>query len=250
MPKLKLVDPMSTVKPYHADGSKKEQVADMFNAIAGKYDFLNRVLSLGIDVGWRKKTVRAVAKYRPQRILDVATGTADLAMALAKGCPTAQVDGADISAGMLEVGRQKVAKRHLEDRVQLYLGDGEQLPFEDDSFDAVTVAFGVRNFEDLAAGLMDMRRVLKPGAPLAVLEFSQPTQQPFKGFYFFYFKHVLPRIGKWISQDASAYTYLPESVQAFPFGEAFLNELRSAGFSKVSARPLTLGIATLYLAEK
>ena len=241
---------MSSVKPYHSDGSKKEQVADMFNAIAGKYDFLNRVLSLGIDVGWRKKTVRSVARYQPRLVLDVATGTADLAMALAKGCPGAQVEGADISAGMLDVGRQKVAQRGLANRVQWILGDGEMLPFEDNRFDAVTVAFGVRNFENLQAGLVDMLRVLKPGAPLAVLEFSQPTRQPFRAFYFFYFKHILPRIGKWVSRDSAAYTYLPASVEAFPYGQAFLDELAKAGYRKGYARPLTFGIATLYLAEK
>jgi demethylmenaquinone methyltransferase/2-methoxy-6-polyprenyl-1,4-benzoquinol methylase len=241
---------MSSVKPYHSDGSKKEQVADMFNAIAGNYDFLNRVLSLGIDVGWRKKTVRSVARYQPRLVLDVATGTADLAMALAKGCPGAQVEGADISAGMLDVGRQKVAQRGLANRVQLILGDGEMLPFEDNRFDAVTVAFGVRNFENLQAGLVDMLRVLKPGAPLAVLEFSQPTRQPFRAFYFFYFKHILPRIGKWVSRDSAAYTYLPASVEAFPYGQAFLDELAKAGYRKGYARPLTFGIATLYLAEK
>ena len=241
---------MSSVKPYHSDGSKKEQVADMFNAIAGNYDFLNRVLSLGIDVGWRKKTVRSVARYQPRLVLDVATGTADLAMALAKGCPGAQVEGADISAGMLDVGRQKVAQRGLANRVQLILGDGEKLPFEDNRFDAVTVAFGVRNFENLQAGLVDMLRVLKPGAPLAVLEFSQPTRQPFRAFYFFYFKHILPRIGKWVSRDSAAYTYLPASVEAFPYGPAFLDELAKAGYRKGYARPLTFGIATLYLAEK
>ncbi|MDP4602841.1 MAG: bifunctional demethylmenaquinone methyltransferase/2-methoxy-6-polyprenyl-1,4-benzoquinol methylase UbiE [Schleiferiaceae bacterium] len=241
---------MSSVKPYHSDGSKKEQVADMFNAIAGNYDFLNRVLSLGIDVGWRKKTVRSVARYQPRLVLDVATGTADLAMALAKGCPGAQVEGADISAGMLDVGRQKVAQRGLANRVQLILGDGEMLPFEDNRFDAVTVAFGVRNFENLQAGLVDMLRVLKPGAPLAVLEFSQPTRQPFRAFYFFYFKHILPRIGKWVSRDSAAYTYLPASVEAFPYGQAFLDELSKAGYRKGYARPLTFGIATLYLAEK
>lgn len=222
----------------------------MFNAIAGNYDFLNRVLSLGIDVGWRKKTVRSVARYQPRLVLDVATGTADLAMALAKGCPGAQVEGADISAGMLDVGRQKVAQRGLANRVQLILGDGEMLPFEDNRFDAVTVAFGVRNFENLQAGLVDMLRVLKPGAPLAVLEFSQPTRQPFRAFYFFYFKHILPRIGKWVSRDSAAYTYLPASVEAFPYGQAFLDELSKAGYRKGYARPLTFGIATLYLAEK
>ena len=222
----------------------------MFNAIAGNYDFLNRVLSLGIDVGWRKKTVRSVARYQPRLVLDVATGTADLAMALAKGCPGAQVEGADISAGMLDVGRQKVAQRGLANRVQLILGDGEMLPFEDNRFDAVTVAFGVRNFENLQAGLVDMLRVLKPGAPLAVLEFSQPTRQPFRAFYFFYFKHILPRIGNWVSRDSAAYTYLPASVEAFPYGQAFLDELAKAGYRKGYARPLTFGIATLYLAEK
>jgi demethylmenaquinone methyltransferase/2-methoxy-6-polyprenyl-1,4-benzoquinol methylase len=171
-------------------------------------------------------------------------------MALAKGCPGAQVEGADISAGMLDVGRQKVAQRGLANRVQLILGDGEKLPFEDNRFDAVTVAFGVRNFENLQAGLVDMLRVLKPGAPLAVLEFSQPTRQPFRAFYFFYFKHILPRIGKWVSRDSAAYTYLPASVEAFPYGQAFLDELAKAGYRNASARALTFGIATLYLAEK
>jgi len=160
------------------------------------------------------------------------------------------VEGADISAGMLDVGRQKVAQRGLANRVQLILGDGEMLPFEDNRFDAVTVAFGVRNFENLQAGLVDMLRVLKPGAPLAVLEFSQPTRQPFRAFYFFYFKHILPRIGKWVSRDSAAYTYLPASVEAFPYGQAFLDELAKAGYRNGSARPLTFGIATLYLAEK
>lgn len=241
---------MSEVKPYRPEGSKKEQVAAMFNAISPKYDALNRILSVGIDQSWRRKTLREIRATGALNVLDVATGTADLALALAKGIPGSKVVGVDISAGMLEVGRSKVRARDLEGRVRLDLGDGEQLPYEESSFDAVTVAFGVRNFEDLEQGLRDMRRVLQPGGSLAVLEFSQPTSWPLRGLYLFYFKNILPRIGRMVSKDASAYTYLPNSVQAFPYGEAFAAKLREAGFSSVRVRPLTFGIASLYLAIK
>lgn len=241
---------MSEVKPYRPEGSKKEQVAAMFNAISPKYDALNRILSVGIDQSWRRKTLREIRATGALNVLDVATGTADLALALAKGIPGSKVVGVDISAGMLEVGRSKVRARDLEGRVRLDLGDGEQLPYEESSFDAVTVAFGVRNFENLEQGLRDMRRVLQPGGSLAVLEFSQPTSWPLRGLYLFYFKNILPRIGRMVSKDASAYTYLPNSVQAFPYGEAFAAKLREAGFSSVRVRPLTFGIASLYLAIK
>lgn len=241
---------MSEVKPYRPEGSKKEQVAAMFNAISPKYDALNRILSAGIDQSWRRKTLREIRATGALNVLDVATGTADLALALAKGIPGSKVVGVDISAGMLEVGRSKVRARDLEGRVRLDLGDGEQLPYEESSFDAVTVAFGVRNFENLELGLRDMRRVLQPGGSLAVLEFSQPTAWPLRGLYLFYFKNILPRIGRLVSKDASAYTYLPNSVQAFPYGEAFAAKLREAGFSSVRVRPLTFGIASLYLAIK
>jgi len=241
---------MSEVKPYRPEGSKKEQVAAMFNAISPKYDALNRILSAGIDQSWRRKTLREIRATGALNLLDVATGTADLALALAKGIPGSRVVGVDISAGMLEVGRSKVRARDLEGRVRLDLGDGEQLPYEESSFDAVTVAFGVRNFENLEQGLRDMRRVLEPGGTLAVLEFSQPTAWPLRSLYLFYFKNILPRIGRMVSKDASAYTYLPNSVQAFPYGEAFAAKLREAGFKSVRVRPLTFGIASLYLAIK
>lgn len=241
---------MSHVKPYSPEGSKKEQVAEMFNAISPKYDALNRILSVGIDQIWRSKTVREIRATGATQILDVATGTADLAVALADRIPGAQVVGVDISAGMLDVGRQKVRARRKDDRVRLDLGDGEQLPYADGQFGAVTVAFGVRNFEDLEQGLRDMHRVLASGGTLAVLEFSQPTSWPFRPLYLFYFKNVLPRIGRLISKDASAYTYLPDSVEAFPYGEAFAAKLLDAGFRSVRIRPLTLGIASLYVATK
>jgi len=241
---------MSEVKPYRPEGSKKEQVAAMFNAISPKYDALNRILSAGIDQSWRRKTLREIRATGALNLLDVATGTADLALALAKGIPGSRVVGVDISAGMLEVGRSKVRARDLEGRVRLDLGDGEQLPYEESSFGAVTVAFGVRNFENLEQGLRDMRRVLEPGGTLAVLEFSQPTAWPLRSLYLFYFKNILPRIGRMVSKDASAYTYLPNSVQAFPYGEAFAAKLREAGFKSVRVRPLTFGIASLYLAIK
>ena len=241
---------MSEVKPYRPEGSKKEQVAEMFNAISPKYDALNRILSAGIDQSWRRKTLREIRATGALNLLDVATGTADLALALAKGIPGSRVVGVDISAGMLEVGRSKVRARDLEGRVRLDLGDGEQLPYEESSFGAVTVAFGVRNFENLEQGLRDMRRVLEPGGTLAVLEFSQPTAWPLRSLYLFYFKNILPRIGLMVSKDASAYTYLPNSVQAFPYGEAFAAKLREAGFKSVRVRPLTFGIASLYLAIK
>jgi demethylmenaquinone methyltransferase/2-methoxy-6-polyprenyl-1,4-benzoquinol methylase len=241
---------MSEVKPYRPEGSKKEQVAAMFNAISPKYDALNRILSAGIDQSWRRKTLREIRATGALNVLDVATGTADLALALAKGIPGSRVVGVDISAGMLEVGRSKVRARDLEGRVRLDLGDGEQLPYEESSFGAVTVAFGVRNFENLEQGLRDMRRVLEPGGTLAVLEFSQPTAWPLRSLYLLYFKNILPRIGRMVSKDASAYTYLPNSVQAFPYGEAFAAKLREAGFKSVRVRPLTFGIASLYLAIK
>jgi demethylmenaquinone methyltransferase / 2-methoxy-6-polyprenyl-1,4-benzoquinol methylase len=241
---------MSEVKPYRPEGSKKEQVAAMFNAISPKYDALNRILSAGIDQSWRRKTLREIRATGALKLLDVATGTADLALALAKGIPGSKVVGVDISSGMLEVGRSKVRAKDLEGRVRLDLGDGEQLPYEESSFGAVTVAFGVRNFENLEQGLRDMRRVLEPGGTLAVLEFSQPTEWPLRSLYLFYFKNILPRIGRMVSKDASAYTYLPNSVQAFPYGEAFAAKLREAGFKSVRVRPLTFGIASLYLAIK
>jgi demethylmenaquinone methyltransferase/2-methoxy-6-polyprenyl-1,4-benzoquinol methylase len=239
---------MAEVKPYSTEGSKKEQVAEMFDNISKRYDLLNHVLSLNIDKGWRKKVVAMVKADDPQRVLDVATGTADLAIALGKAMK-AEVKGLDISAGMLEVGREKVAKANLTS-VELILGDGENLPFADNHFDAITVAFGVRNFENLEKGLKDIHRTLKHGGQLVVLEFSQPQKAPFKQLYNFYFKNILPNIGKLVSKDSRAYTYLPESVAAFPFGDKFIEILKSCGYTQANAQTVTFGIATIYSARK
>lgn len=238
------------VKPYaHEDGGKKEQVAKMFDNISERYDFLNHFLSLSIDKGWRKKVVKMVAKSGAKTVLDVATGTADLAIALTKAHPE-KITGIDISAGMLAVGQKKIEAKDLTNIITLQQADSENLPFEDNSFDAVTVAFGVRNFENLQKGLQEIRRVLKPKGKLLVLEFSQPTQFPFKQGYRFYFKNILPTLGKLVSKDNSAYTYLPASVDAFPFGEAFMDELRTAGFTAEQHKAVTFGVATIYQASK
>ncbi|MEM6325791.1 MAG: bifunctional demethylmenaquinone methyltransferase/2-methoxy-6-polyprenyl-1,4-benzoquinol methylase UbiE [Bacteroidota bacterium] len=237
-----------TKPPLGQAPGKKEQVEAMFDEIAPRYDALNRLLSGGIDVWWRKKAVqslRAALAGQPDRLLDVATGTADLALALLDVDPR-EVVGIDISDGMLELGRQKVTKKNLDDRVTLVQSDAAALPFESDTFDGATVAFGVRNFEDLRAGLAGIRRVLRPGAPLVVLEFSHPTTFPVKQAYEAYSKHVLPRVGKAVSGSAEAYEYLPESVAQFPDGEAFVTEMREVGYTRCTARPLTFGIATLY----
>lgn len=237
------------VKPYSQEGSKKEQVAQMFNNISGRYDLLNHLLSLNIDRLWRKKAVNLLRSYRPQRILDVATGTGDFALELLKLQPQ-QVTGIDISTGMLEVGRKKMLKKGVQQKVILSLGDAEAMAFPDNSFEAVTVAFGVRNFENLRKGLSEINRVLKPGFPLVVLEFSKPVAFPWKQFYRLYFNTVLPNIGKLVSRDARAYSYLPESVMAFPEGDAFTAILRETGFSKVTEHRLIFGIATIHIAEK
>ncbi len=233
------------VKPYQAEGSKKEQVAEMFDNISQRYDLLNHLLSLSIDKGWRKKVVRMVSAKKPKLILDVATGTADLAIALEKSHPE-KITGIDISAGMLEVGRKKVAQKGLSKMITLEQADSENLPFEDNTFDAITVAFGVRNFENLNKGLQEMYRVLKPGGHLLVLEFSQPQGFPMKQLYNFYFKNILPTIGKLVSKDARAYTYLPESVQAFPHGESFMKIMEKCGYQRGERIPLTFGIASIY----
>ncbi len=238
------------VKPYQeAEGSKKEQVAQMFDNISERYDFLNHVLSMSIDKGWRKKVVKMAAAQKPLHILDVATGTADLAIALTKANPE-HITGIDISAGMLKVGQEKIEAKKLDQIISLQQADSENLPFEDNTFDAVTVAFGVRNFENLKKGLSEINRVLKPNGQIFVLEFSQPTGFPFKQTYKFYFKNILPLIGRMISKDQSAYTYLPESVNAFPFGEEFNSILKEVGFSKTSFNPVTFGVATIYQGTK
>jgi demethylmenaquinone methyltransferase/2-methoxy-6-polyprenyl-1,4-benzoquinol methylase len=239
-----------TVKPYPGqDGGKKEQVASMFDSISPRYDLLNRVLSLGIDTIWRKKAINLLKADKPERILDVATGTADLAIEALRINPK-QVVGVDISAGMLAMGEEKLRKRKLEDRIKLVLGDSEGLPFENNEFDAATVAFGVRNFEHLLEGLKDIQRVLKPGAKLVVLEFSKPNAFPVKQLYNFYFRFILPVVGRMVSKDSAAYTYLPASVQVFPEGKAFLGYMERAGFVNNQEKRLTFGICSIYVGQK
>jgi demethylmenaquinone methyltransferase/2-methoxy-6-polyprenyl-1,4-benzoquinol methylase len=237
------------IKPYDNEGAKKEQVAEMFNNISKRYDLLNHLLSMNIDKRWRKKVVNLIAADQPQVLLDVATGTGDLAIALAKGTG-AKITGADISEGMLEVGREKIARKGLDKRIVMELGDSENLSYPDQTFDAITVAFGVRNFQNLQNGLKDMARVLKPGGQLVVLEFSTPQKFPMKQLYWFYFKAILPTIGKLVSKDPRAYTYLPESVAAFPYGKAFEEELIKAGLKPTLTQPVTFGIASIYQARK
>ncbi|MDF7811284.1 bifunctional demethylmenaquinone methyltransferase/2-methoxy-6-polyprenyl-1,4-benzoquinol methylase UbiE [Hymenobacter sp. YC55] len=240
------------VVPYKDDtAGKKSQVAHMFNSIAGKYDFLNHFLSVGTDIYWRRKAVSELKTLRPARILDIATGTADFAIeTLRAASADAQVTGVDISEGMLAVGRRKLQEKGLTHRIQLEQGDSENLPYPDNHFDAVTASFGVRNFENLTKGLTEMRRVLRPGGKLVILEFSKPTAFPLKQAYNFYFQRVLPVFGKMISKDNSAYTYLPESVQAFPDGPDFLAILRQVGFNTPAWQPLTFGISSIYTAHK
>lgn len=239
-----------TVVPYKKDTSaKKDQVARMFDNISGNYDFLNHFLSLGIDIAWRKKAIKQLKSISPRQILDVATGTGDFAIEALKLNPD-KVTGVDISEGMLEVGRAKMKDRKLDEKIKLLYGDSENLPFEENKFDAVIVAFGVRNFENLENGLAEMLRVVRPGGKVIVLEFSKPRRFPFKQLYNFYFKYVLPKIGRWVSKDSSAYTYLPESVQAFPDGEGFVRILNHLGYKNTSCKALTFGISSLYIGTK
>ncbi len=237
-----------SVKPYTEDGSKRQQVEHMFDAISPKYDLLNRVFSLGVDQGWRRKVIRYVMREPVTDLLDVATGTADLAILAA--AKVEHVTGVDISEGMLAHGREKVKARKLEQRITLRRADSAALPFADASFDAVTVAFGVRNYADLERGIADMVRVLRPNGRLFVLEFSKPRNTLLGGLFRFYFHRVMPAVGRLVSKDSSAYTYLPKSVDAFPDGEAFVHVLRKCGLREAKAEPLTGGIATLYEGRK
>ncbi len=229
--------------------SKKEQVAEMFDTISENYDGLNRVISFGIDVKWRKKVVKLVSKTNPKRILDVATGTGDLAINLSK-TGASEIIGLDISAGMLEVGRQKTALKKLDTIITMVQGDSENLPYDKNYFDAITVAFGVRNFENLEKGLSEIFRVLKPGGIFVVLETSIPTKTPYKQGYRLYSTTILPLVGKLFSKDKSAYSYLSESAAAFPYGETFNNILKKIGFIEVKDNPQTFGVATIYTATK
>ena len=229
--------------------SKKEQVASMFDTISGNYDNLNRVISFGIDIKWRKKVLRIVSKSNPKTILDIATGTGDLAILMAQ-TRAEIIIGLDISAGMLEVGQQKIQDKNLSNRIEMVLADSENMPFEDNYFDAITVAFGVRNFENLEKGLAEILRVLKPNGVFVILETSVPEKTPYKQGYTFYSKNILPIIGKLFSKDNVAYGYLSESAAAFPYGKALNNILEKIGFIDVVALPQTFGVATIYSASK
>ena len=221
----------------------------MFDTISENYDDLNRVISLGIDVQWRKKVVEIVGKNNPKQILDIATGTGDLALMMASLHPD-RIVGLDISAGMLEVGKRKISKANLSEKIEMIVGDSEEMPFDDDTFDAITVSFGVRNFAHLDKGLTEIARVLKPTGVLVILETSNPTKFPFKQGYKFYTNYILPIIGKLFSKDKVAYSYLSESANSFPFGETFNNILEKNGFTHTKHTPVTFGVATIYTASK
>jgi demethylmenaquinone methyltransferase/2-methoxy-6-polyprenyl-1,4-benzoquinol methylase len=238
------------VKPYgNEDSSKKQEVAIMFNNISAKYDFLNHFLSLGIDRLWRKKAIKELKSAKPKRILDIATGTGDFALEALKINPQSVI-GVDISEGMLKVGMEKMRKREVDHLISLRLGDSENLPFEKEVFDAITVGFGVRNFENLERGLTEMLRVLKPSGKAVILEFSKPKSFPVKQAFGFYSKFIIPFFGKLFSKDKRAYSYLPESVEAFPEGQNFLDILTKVGFHEVSSIKLSGGIATIYTGIK
>ena len=237
------------VVPYKEGVSKKDQVAKMFNNISHRYDFLNHLLSLGIDKIWRRKAINILQSIQPKQILDVATGTGDFALQ-AMALNPEKITGIDISEGMLEVGRRKILARHLDSKIELVQADSENIPFPHNKFDAVTVAFGVRNFENLRRCLSEFLRVLNPGGMVVVLEFSKPETFPFKQVYNFYFKFILPRVGSIVSNDKAAYTYLPKSVEAFPDGEDFLHILHEIGFKNTKCSSLSFGISTIYIGTK
>lgn len=238
------------VKPYNdASKSKKEEVAEMFNNISKRYDFLNHFLSLGIDKIWRKKAIAELKEINPIRILDIATGTGDFALAALKINPK-EVVGIDISEGMLAVGKEKMIAKKVDNIISMQLGDSENLPFEDNYFDGLTVGFGVRNFENLEKGLTEMLRVIRPGGKAIILEFSKPKNFPIKQVFGFYSKYFIPFFGKNISKDEKAYAYLPESVQAFPEGDAFKAILIKVGYQNVSSKLVSGGIATIYIGRK
>jgi demethylmenaquinone methyltransferase / 2-methoxy-6-polyprenyl-1,4-benzoquinol methylase len=238
------------VKPYN-EGGKKEEVEKMFDNIAHSYDFLNHFFSLGIDILWRKKAIRILKKENPKLVLDVATGTADFAMeAVRMNLGADKIVGVDISEGMLDVGRKKIKEKGWDSKIELKKGDSENLPFDTSTFDGYTVAFGVRNFENLEKGMAEMLRVLKPGALGIVLEFSKPKKFPVKQGFQVYFKYIMPLIGKVVSKDNRAYAYLPESVQAFPSGTDFLDVMKKVGYVDTKCIPVSGGIASIYLGRK
>ena len=240
---------MTTVTPYNQTESKKAQVAEMFNNISQRYDLLNHILSMGIDILWRRKAINLLQEVKPNRVLDVATGTGDFAIEALRLKP-AKITGIDISRGMLDMGKIKMKNKGYDSKIEMLLGDSENLPFNDNMFDAITVGFGVRNFENLEKGITEMYRVLSEKGKIAILEFSKPRKFPIKQFYNFYFLNVLPAIGKLISKDPRAYTYLPESVKAFPDGEDFVSIMQKCGYKEVKQIPLTFGIASIYIGKK
>jgi len=243
--------PHDTIVPFkNSTESKKKQVENMFDKIAFRYDFLNRFLSAGIDVGWRKKAIKKLISLQPKRVLDVATGTGDFAITCYKMLKPEKITGIDISDGMLKIGREKIAKAGLQKHIELLNGDSEAILFEDNSFDAVTVAFGVRNFENLEKGLSEIKRVLRPGGKLIVLEFTKPSMPVIKQIYHFYMKFVTPKIGKIIAKNNDAYQYLNDSVLQFPEKENFINILKQSAYRNTFYKTLTLGICTIYCAEK
>ncbi len=240
---------MAAVSYKKSGQSKKGQVEEMFDNISHRYDFLNHLLSFNIDRLWRRKAVKLLRPYAPKKILDAATGTADFAIAALKLNPE-KITGIDISEGMIEAGRKKITKKGLNNQIELIKADSENIPFDDSMFDSAIVGFGVRNFENLERGLREIKRVLIPGGVFVVLEFSIPGNRLFRAVYFFYFLKLVPWLGRLISKDKSAYSYLPESVREFPDGERFVAVLEKSGFEKCRRVPLTLGIATIYISEK
>ena len=242
--------PHDSIKPFSEQGEKKQQVSEMFDRIAGRYDFMNRILSAGIDVQWRIKAIKTFKKDNPQTILDIATGTADMALRAARMLKPKKIVGIDISPKMLEIGREKVQKEGLSQVIELHEGDGETINFPDNTFDAAMVAFGVRNFQNLEKGLNDIRRVLKPGARLVVLEFSKPRIPGVRHLYNLYMGVIAPQMAKWFNQNKKAYQYLNESAKAFPDRGQFTEILKKAGYADASFRPLTLGICCIYVGTK
>lgn len=243
--------PHDTIRPFKdSEKTKKEQVAEMFNRIAGRYDLMNRFLSARIDISWRKKAINKLRKDQPAHILDVATGTADMALMAWNLLKPSRITGIDISEGMLELGRKKIEKEGLTDYIQLHTGDAETINFADHTFDAVMVAFGVRNFENLEKGLQEIKRVLKPGGRLIVLEFSKPRRKAVKGLYNLYMGLVAPQVARWFRQNKEAYTYLNESANAFPDRHLFTDILKKVGYSDTGFQPLTFGICCIYVGKK
>jgi len=243
--------PHDHITPFkESEKTKKEQVADMFDKIAGKYDKMNRLLSARTDIGWRKKAIRLLGKHNPRHILDVATGTADMALMAYKMLKPDRITGIDISAGMLQLGVKKIEKEGLADKIQLQVGDSETINFPENTFDAVMVAFGVRNFENLENGLAEMYRVLRPGGRLIVLEFSKPQRKAVKGFYNLYMGIVAPQVARWFKQNKEAYQYLNESANAFPDRQLFTDILKKVGYSDTDFKPLSLGICCIYSGQK